>query len=308
MHFFSNPRNPNEIGSSGKGMEGDYEFLIMESSAEKVILEGRKTKNRIIMTPLQAGINWSDYLKGIQKSSTTLDNISDAVITIGDKVLDMEQGLRQFSVSYTENDTLYSKKLPYVVTSKGVKFYDSPTLLGKTLDEFVFSEDKRSLTSPDGSAVIEFLFTPFDINGKKWDIIVDANNVSDSFNSVFQEIKTKNIEVYEETLEPLLSLGLYRSADGEPGISFFSTTSENKTYRSLHGLKFKGVPGYPDNLAVIAGRTDLFNWSFYTHLLPMVTAITDNSPYKTELNNETDPNVVKLISTKNANFWFILRR
>ena len=50
FHFFSDPDNPANVGKDGDGMEGDFEFTIMSASKEEIILQGKKTKNKIVMT------------------------------------------------------------------------------------------------------------------------------------------------------------------------------------------------------------------------------------------------------------------
>ena len=44
FHIFSDPKNDLGIGTAGKGMEGDYEFTIMEATAEKSGAEGEKNR------------------------------------------------------------------------------------------------------------------------------------------------------------------------------------------------------------------------------------------------------------------------
>lgn len=63
FHIFSDPTNDLNIGTNGKGLEGDYEFTIMEATADKVTLKGKKTGNKIIMTPFEG--NWDEYLESI---------------------------------------------------------------------------------------------------------------------------------------------------------------------------------------------------------------------------------------------------
>lgn len=46
FHFFAEPGDPAAIGGNGYGLEGDYDFLVLEASAEKVVLKG---KNQVRM-------------------------------------------------------------------------------------------------------------------------------------------------------------------------------------------------------------------------------------------------------------------
>lgn len=51
INYFVHPKNPDNIGSTYKGMEGDYKFTVMETSAAMVVLRGIITGNYYILTP-----------------------------------------------------------------------------------------------------------------------------------------------------------------------------------------------------------------------------------------------------------------
>jgi len=54
IHFFSEPGADSGVGSNDRGMQGDFEFVVIEATAEKVVLKGKKSGNIIEMEPLQA--------------------------------------------------------------------------------------------------------------------------------------------------------------------------------------------------------------------------------------------------------------
>lgn len=75
IHFYSDPNGSvSGIGGNGKGMEGDFEFLVMKATKDSVILKGKKTENKIIMTPLPKDKKWSDYIEGIQDAAVIMKN------------------------------------------------------------------------------------------------------------------------------------------------------------------------------------------------------------------------------------------
>lgn len=59
LHSFSAPLGMNI------NLEGDYEFIILEASPEKIILQGKKYKNIMEMTPMPEDEPWSTYLKNV---------------------------------------------------------------------------------------------------------------------------------------------------------------------------------------------------------------------------------------------------
>ena len=57
IHCFSEP-----IMGMNTNLEGDYEFVYMGQEDNKVILQGRRYHNTMVMTPLTQGIDWKDYI------------------------------------------------------------------------------------------------------------------------------------------------------------------------------------------------------------------------------------------------------
>jgi hypothetical protein len=55
IHYFSEPGADSGVGSGNYGMEGDFEFLVLEYSEDLIVLKGNKSGNRYEMYPLAAG-------------------------------------------------------------------------------------------------------------------------------------------------------------------------------------------------------------------------------------------------------------
>lgn len=66
FHFFSEPSNFLGIGEEGDGMGGDYEFLILSCTPEQVVLKGKKTETKMIMTPMPENKTWVQYLSDVK--------------------------------------------------------------------------------------------------------------------------------------------------------------------------------------------------------------------------------------------------
>jgi len=53
IHFFTEPGADNGgVGANDTGMRGDFEFIVIEATAEKVVLKGKKSGNLMTMEPL----------------------------------------------------------------------------------------------------------------------------------------------------------------------------------------------------------------------------------------------------------------
>jgi len=54
IHFFSEPGADSGVGSNDRGMQGDFEFIVIEATPEKVVLKGKKSGNTVEMEPMEA--------------------------------------------------------------------------------------------------------------------------------------------------------------------------------------------------------------------------------------------------------------
>lgn len=148
IHFFSDPANPEEIGVNGKGMEGDFEFNIQTATKDSVIMIGRKTQSRIVMTPLAQDVIWKDYLKKIQDASDIYSSFVAYKYTEGDFEASVKVSYRNLSITYNEEEGSKTINAPYIIKEDGsVKFYKSLLLNGKTIEgvKYIPDEDKGTL-------------------------------------------------------------------------------------------------------------------------------------------------------------------
>ena len=163
LHFFSDPKNPAGIGTNGKGMEGDHEFLIMEATKDKVVLQGRKTLNKIVMTPVPADMVWKDYIASIQELEEATSYGTYAYI-VDKTVVSVSTNLRNLMMSYEKDGEPIDIGVPYIVTPTGFKFYRTLDIGGVQVDELIYNESEKALISPDGKA--KLLFPPAVLSGK----------------------------------------------------------------------------------------------------------------------------------------------
>ena len=71
FHYFSDPKNVDGIGTAGEGLYGDFEFRVMSVSADKIVLQGRKHGNKIIMYAMDSNTSWATISRKWQLQRTT---------------------------------------------------------------------------------------------------------------------------------------------------------------------------------------------------------------------------------------------
>ena len=67
LHAFANPVNPD-----GYGLEGDYEFVVMKSTAGQIVLKGKKRGTTILLNKIPATVSWQKYFA--EKNNVTCPN------------------------------------------------------------------------------------------------------------------------------------------------------------------------------------------------------------------------------------------
>ncbi|MDR3118158.1 MAG: DUF4302 domain-containing protein [Mediterranea sp.] len=143
FHFFSDPSDPSGIGGTGFGLEGDFEFLVLEASAEKVILKGKKTGGLAVLTPIQE--SWSDYITAVQdlEAATVFPEFK---VELNGETIPVTISYRTLTFTYEEDGDTKSQTASYIVTKTGYKFYEPVVIKGVTLSGFTFDAGDQLFT------------------------------------------------------------------------------------------------------------------------------------------------------------------
>ncbi|MDO5664739.1 MAG: DUF4302 domain-containing protein [Bacteroidia bacterium] len=302
FHFFSSPINSDKVGAVGKGFEGDYEFLIMESSDEKIVLQGRKTSNVITMTPLQAGVKWNEFLNKIQTNGEIIDMTPEMVLTVDNKETECAKGRRQLIVSYNEDGKLLTKSLPYVVTTKGIRFYEPSTIQGQVFNELTLAEDKESLATADGKIKLTFIYPPLNEQLSKGNWYFAYSGLGEVAKKAWDEVR-KNPTAAEEILE-LAMLG--KDGEGKYGFAFnsggYSGTLYYKfTLKDSNKITYEFLKSGSGN-----GVWYFNNAGFGNYLQPI--AFSAPKTFTLTADNVKTPKWIKLTDDADSNNTFVLYR
>lgn len=144
FHFYSDPSDPSGLGGAGYGMEGDYDFLILEATPEKVLLKGKKSGNVAVMTPISD--SWEDYITEIQTIESAMFS-NKFTMTVGGMEIFVRRSQRTLSLNYEVNDEAVSQKVSYIVTPTGMKFYAPINVNGIEFADLVYDASTDAFTS-----------------------------------------------------------------------------------------------------------------------------------------------------------------
>ncbi|PQJ78985.1 DUF4302 domain-containing protein [Polaribacter porphyrae] len=286
----------------GQGYKGDFEFLYYGKDGEDLIFRTNRSFIELRFKKASA-----DDWKNLSKHKEIQKAISGETLSfiIKDKTYKFSyNNARRFATNIDKSNA-YNFAVGFSAT--GILIKPSIKVGEKQYHTFKLSNDKRQLVSEDGKFIIYILSPPINMN-LLWTIEAKAPNVSPLFLAEFNKVKAANTTRYPtEKLSEKIRIGTARIRGvALPGIYFRSNTATGG-YPSQFVVSYQGVPGKADQLH-IEKLFGLFNWRFYTHLLPMVDIIAKNAPYKTEPTPIANPRQVKLTSTKNRKIWFIIKR
>lgn len=172
FHWFSDPVNPDGIGTKGQGFEGDLEFRIISATPERVELKGKKTENRIIMVPLPSNMSWEDYFNAVEKAEDDMAFAQYYFVVGTDSAL-VTSSNRNLSYSYVDSTgTTVNEKAPYIVTPEGYIFYKDLELFGTKTEKLTYKGgDKYEFVSPNGEAKMYGQLPPINVflnDGTDW--------------------------------------------------------------------------------------------------------------------------------------------
>lgn len=167
LHAFSDPEDlpfTSERGEdeTGTGIGGDYEFIIVDApeDASYMMLKGKKRGTYNLLTPLQEGVVFEDYLADVNAFTTLMfanNSLEPDVLYMGDakyRFADAADGVPSI-YPYDGDEVTQSIFNPFLITKRDGKYYlrfrDELTLNEKAAQDFCYDEDNDRFVSVDNS-------------------------------------------------------------------------------------------------------------------------------------------------------------
>lgn len=153
LHIYSYPSIPGAADSDGKGLEGDYEFIVLRKEADHCWLKGKKHGAYIRMRPLAADQDWAAYYNQIDAMNSRLfstENRFPLLFHQGESVstaYDGNSGI--FNIVQPGEDYEEGLPHPFIVLPEGIRFYaDKKDVEGLV---YVPNEENTRITCTDNS-------------------------------------------------------------------------------------------------------------------------------------------------------------
>lgn len=270
FHKFADP------GTDGLGYEGDYEFVVMQTTPECIKLKGKKHGAYIYMYPLsdEYATDWAKYFADV-------DQINELVFD-GNEGVDMTylcdgQDLQLIYDKDVFNYSVEGEQFErgFIITPSGLHFYSGlPTAGADEAADFVVAADMSCLYDAKHEAVIlsnydaaEFFKKKFE-NKARWiysDLDTDAATTAavDALRSTLLSkgavLSRIGYERYQKTASSGLVTYSYDLYVGYTVENVFKEGKINLNYTNSNGVitfSFKGVDTSDKPLAELLARLD----------------------------------------------------
>ncbi len=298
FHLFSDPSDPLGVGGSGYGLEGDYDFLILEASAEKVVLKGKKTGGIATLTPMKGA--WDEYIASVQQAEEEM-SFQKLQLDVNGEVFPVSISSRTLTFTYTEGEDTKSVTASYIQTPTGYKFYEPVDVNGTTLTGFTFNSKAGVFTADNHS------------NVKLVPVIPPLNEqfVSGDWYFAYSEISA--------ALQPYFGMAANGSAsEGEEILYMYLGTSNDETYS--FNFRSGGYIGYLVYTYVLTGEDEITltfalqgdnNGTYYYQncgygYITSAIGSSAGATYKLTTDSEKSPSFIKLTNTADPNKYFTL--
>jgi hypothetical protein len=250
FHFFSDPSDPSGAGGNGYGLGGENDFLILETSAEKVTLKGKKTGCIAVLTPMQG--EWSGFISGIQDADAAM-TFPKFELDLNGETIPVTISYRTLAFTYEEEGEAKSQTASYIVTATGYKFYAPVTIKGTTISGFTFDAGNQLFTETANPGIrLVPVIPPLNEQFVMGDWYI-AYSTSGAFAKQYFAVVKRNLDNLGETL---LYAYIGSSLYGSFGLNFNSSG-----YAGQLGLNYTLIG--EDKVSLVFSFTGLGNGVWY---------------------------------------------
>ena len=297
---------------------GDIELEILEPINDGYSILGRSSATKMTLTKFTG--NREEYLNKVRANTETLKGKGLNTTQIGGKAVTMVlfPSYRQIVFSYDGQDVQQT----FVVTDKGLKFYEPVTVNGVTLDELYINEAKTALTTPDNSVTITFQAAPIQITATPMKIWFDQGFVSDKFLTTYNTVDSWikwSYAWYDLKRNGFtdLKISTIKGNDNESVTGFTKFISYVEGYdggvQTYYEVDIVGVGDHPNQVRFILKdpsdhktlRTgvDRNQIQFYSWIVTILyRTMANKGPYTVQDGGD----YYKFTSTTDSNYWFYL--
>ncbi len=309
FHMLADPYDVPSLpdNESGYGHRGDYEFVIMEASAEKIVLRGKKHGMTVIMTPLAEDADWAEYLQGLKATANSLfnDKFDPLILDLGEKKFIVSKASTGVFNIYPEGGDAISQTVmyPYIINPEGLRFSKEVEETGVTQiyfnDQGTFSLEGNTESCLHQSRKLNELFAERTFG---WRLTVE--NANGAFATALQDVADETKAVIKRNFNSIdfvyvANLETYALSFRNSGTSaaayIFSdiTTPDDGTSAKFNISTTEGNTNGKNRLRDIQSLTTFIN-------------LLNSTDFVLTTTNPLAPAKIKFTSKSNENDYFVV--
>ncbi len=319
LHLFAQASSSNP-----KGLEGDYEFMVTDMTADKIHLKGIKHGYTQIMMKLPEGMTATDYFDQVTETSEYLTDMNNPALEINgvampwtntmDSYGDTDLDYRLMIVKDPATGITYEES--YAVLPNALLFYEPVTIGGVTFRNFAYDETTGDFVCSD-EGVTGVRIRPYTehvaavlLNSTWWFKSGSGTNMSASFATAWTTAFSQLTTAYGMTatmrnaylgtdvnLGPVFyfTLGLNAGSYAGAWVSQFLLSEENKVVLNFTGSYYGGN-----------NTINFYNAGMYNIMDAMATDIGPGFSRTYTVTMAEDGNTMRLTDVAASTRWFVL--
>ncbi len=134
-------------GSGARGIEGDYEFMVLSTSKDTIRLRGKKWKNDMELIRLPETTDWKSYITNIYNLQEQLTTQFFALQLGKDTLTQATLNPQLRRLSFTIDN--YSYDAPFTFAPNGIELLRPVTLKGKKYTSFTWQKESKSFVNDE---------------------------------------------------------------------------------------------------------------------------------------------------------------
>jgi hypothetical protein len=190
--LYSDPALPGQSEGDGKGLEGDYEFIIMKKTSDEVTLRGKKHGTTIMLRKMEDNKAWIDYFNQLATMDKFLFGATypQQYLSMGDSTYTVSNGTKHiFSMLAPGGDPVFDTEyVSFLVTDYGIRLAQSLKKNKLSVQRFILNDTKSALIDAEGSSVT--------ITAEKIGIYAEKTN--SKYFAVKDELSGKFLEIFNK--------------------------------------------------------------------------------------------------------------
>lgn len=278
IHSFADPGSTFDLD----GYAGDFEFVVMEASKDKIVMRGVKHNLKIEMYPFTQETDWSKYCLDVVAFQAKVKNYARFTISESGKNIGMATVVTEDNELINTEEVALEKRM-YTVTDNGIDLYEPIKVSNREVNRFVWDKDAEKFIDKDGT---NLEMSPVLLNYEqylgKYEVMADNMDKPVTV-TISEKEKDKTLHVSSEFLGyefditivgnrlnikgqtlgidentgHYLKLGVYTTAD-----MLLLTSAGYSFTQPLEGMWYKGPIEKPE-LNFFATSTSVFIFSSY---------------------------------------------